>query len=253
MISRNRIDELIKSADEGLNITITLPTHKKGDEVQQDPIRFKNLLNRAEKILKEKNRRQEEIDDLLKQPRLLLDDYRFWNHADRGFAVYINPNEYHQFELPYSLPEKVYVNNHFLVTPLLPMISLEGSYNVLTVGQKNVRLLKCTRTSVQDVTPPDIFRDIREFIDEKPDPHLQFHTRSDRQDPIYFGHGANEEDKNVLVQKYLRGVEESVTRQMKLSGDPLVLVGTEENVSLYRSLNKYPRLLEDAVSRNPGE
>lgn len=252
MISRNTIDELIDSTDNQLNITITLPTHKKGEEVQQDPIRFKNLLTETERRLKEQGVKQEEIESLLKQPRLLLDDLYFWNHADDGMAVYINPSVYRLYKLPYTLPDQVYINRHFLITPILPMISLEGSWNVLALDLKNLRMLWCTRTDVRDDTPKDLLRNIQDFVEEKPRAHLKYHTRAES-DPYYFGHGASEEHKSLTVEKYLRGVEKSVTRQMKESGDPLIIAGSEDNLSIYRSINKYPRLLDTAIQRNPGD
>jgi hypothetical protein len=252
MISRNRIEKLIKQSQD-LNITITLPTHKKGEEVQQDPIRFKNQLNEVEKELKEKGMKESEIDSLLKRPKELLEDLIFWNHGDEGLAVYINKDNFELFELPYSLKEQVYVNDHFLITPLLPMISLDGSYHILGVSQKKVRLLKCNRRNVVDVTPDDIFTSIEEFIEEKPEIQLQFHTGADNEDAMFFGHGGSDEDKKVIVEKYFRGVEESVTRQMKQSNDPLILAGTEEILSIYRSINKYKRLLDSPIFGYAGE
>ncbi len=252
MISRKRIDQLIKQSED-LNITITLPTHRKGEEVQQDPIRFKNQLNQTEKELKEMGLKDSEVESLLKKPKQLLDDLNFWNHGDEGLAVYINRNNFEIFELPYSLKEQIYVNDHFLITPLLPMISLDGTYHILGVSQKKVRLLKCNRRNVVDVTPDDIFTSIEEFIEEKPEIQIQFHTGADNQDAMFFGHGGSDEDKKVIVEKYFRGVEESITRQLKQSSDPLIIAGTEEILSIYRSINKYSRLLDSSIFGYTGE
>jgi len=252
MISRNRIDQLIKQSED-LNITITLPTHRKGEEVQQDPIRFKNQLNQTEKELKEMGLKDSEVESLLKKPKQLLDDLNFWNHGDEGLAVYINRNNFELFELPYSLKEQIYINDHFLITPLLPMISLDGTYHILGVSQKKVRLLKCNRRNVVDVTPDDIFTSIEEFIEEKPEIQIQFHTGADNQDAMFFGHGGSDEDKKVIVEKYFRGVEESITRQIKHSNDPLIIAGTEEILSIYKSINKYKRLLDSSIFGYTGE
>lgn len=252
MVSRNRIEQLIGKT-ENLNISITLPTHKKGEEVQQDPIRFKNLLNKAEKELKDRGLKDAEAASFLEKPRELLEDLNFWNHAEEGMAVFINKKMFELFELPYNLSEQVYVNDHFLITPLLPMISLDGSYHILALSQKNLRLLKCNRKDVIDVTPDDIFTNIEEFIEEKPEIQIQFHTGASNEDAMFFGHGGSEEDKKVIVEKYLRGVEESVTQQVKHVGDPLILAGTEEILPIYRSVNKYKRLLETPIIGYPGE
>lgn len=252
MTSKSKIDELISKTAK-TNITITLPTHKKGEEVQQDPIRYKNLLNEAEKMLRNQELKESEVDALLKEPRKLIQDLSFWNYAEEGLAVYVNEDIFELFPLPYGLKEQAYLQDHFLITPLLPMISLDGTYNILSLSQKDLRLLRCTRKTVKDITPGDIFTNIEEFIEESPQEHLQFHTGAAKDEAVFFGHGGNAEDRKVVVQKYFRGVEESVTAKLKKYNEPLILGGTEEIVSLYRSINNYKRTVEERIKRYPGE
>ncbi|MEX0769493.1 MAG: hypothetical protein WD035_02100 [Balneolaceae bacterium] len=252
MTSKKKIDELLSNTT-ATNLTITLPTHKKGEEVQQDPIRYKNLLSEAEKKLDSRGLKEKEIEDLLKEPRKLIQDLGFWNHAEEGLAIYLNDDIYERFLTPYSLREQVYLNEHFLVTPLLPMISLDGTYNILALSQKGLRLLHCSRNSVRDITPGDIFTNIEDFIEETPQAQLQFHTGAANEDAMFFGHGGGGEDKKVLVQKYLRGVEESVTSKLRKYGEPLILAGTEEIVSLYRAINNYKRTMDERIKRYTGE
>ncbi len=254
MISKQTIQDLVgKTEPNEFNISITMPTHKTGEEVQQDPIRFKNLLKNVEEELESKGMKEDEIKELLKKPSQILDDLHFWNHADEGLAVYMNRSSYELYKLPYPLQERTYINNQFLITPLLPMISLSGTYKILAVSQKNIRMLHCRRDYAADVTPDDIFRSIEEFIEEKPEVQIQLHTGSSREEGMFFGHGGSEEDKKVIVHKYLRGVEESVTRQLNQTMEPMILAGTEEMVSMYRSINKYQRVLDKAILGFPGE
>lgn len=53
MVSEKTISELINQDGE-IFVTITLPTHKKGEESKQDLIRFKNLLAEANQKLAKK-------------------------------------------------------------------------------------------------------------------------------------------------------------------------------------------------------
>lgn len=252
MTSKNKIDELISKTKE-TNLTITLPTHKKGEEVQQDPIRYKNLLNEAEKKLQNQGLKDKEIDNMLSEPRKLIQDLEFWNHAEEGLALFLNEDAYELFYTPYNLRDQVYLNDHFLITPLLPMISLDGTYNILALSQKDLRLLNCSRNSFRDITPGDIFINIEDFIEETPQAQLQFHTGAANEDAMFFGHGGGGEDRKVVAQKYLRGVEESVTARLRKYGEPLILAGTEEIVSLYRSINHYKRTMEERIKRYTGE
>lgn len=245
-MKKETLDQLVQSR-ESMNVTLTLPTFKKGEEVQQNPIRFKNLLNQAESELIGAGLSKQEVESWLKDPRDTLEDPLFWSHTDRGLVLYLNSSTTKLYQLPYELPEQVYVQDHFLITPLIPMISLSGSWSMLAISPKNLRLLRCTRDDVRDHTPKDILTSIDQFLEEKPEMKLQFYSGTNGKQPMFFGHGGGDEGGKLILKKYLHGVEESVTRELKKIDEPLILAGTEEAVSIYRSLNKYNRLLDRTI------
>lgn len=253
MISRKEINELV-SQSEPVNITFTLSTHRTGEEAQQDPIRFRNMITLAEKKLKERGLKPKEIEELLAPARQKLDYQDFWLHAEEGLAVYINSSASHFFKLPYELAEHVYVDDHFMVTPLLPMVSLDGTFNILALSLKNIRLFSCTRELVREITPGDIFTTIEDYVEEMPQAQLQFHTNTTGDEAVYFGHGSGgDENKKIVVQKYMRGVEESVTEKLRNIGGPLILAGTEDILSLYRGLNNYKHTVDSVIKGSPAE
>lgn len=252
MVSERTIRDLINEQGEHL-VTITLPTHQKGEESKQDPIRFKNLLTEAEKKLGEQVNKNGYTEKFLKPARELLDTPMFWSHQKKGLAVYITEDSFHTYKLPYEVDEQVYVNDHFLITPLLPMTSMDGTFTVLAASRKNVRLLRCTRNTVHDITPPGIETSVTDYLEVDPQKQLQFHSGAKGQSAMYFGHNANEEDKMVVVEAFYREIENEVTKMMKDSNDPLILVGLVENTSLYEKLNDYNRLIDEKVNYNPDE
>lgn len=250
MVSEKTIHELINNNGDVL-ITITLPTHKKGEESKQDPIRFKNLLTEAGKKIEEKISKNGAADALLKQARELLDKPLFWSHADKGLAVYISNDLFEVYKLPYEVEEQVFVNDHFMITPLLPMTSMDGSFTVLAVSRQNVRLLRCTRNEELDITPEEIPTSVEDYLEIDPEKQLQFHTGSTGQKAMYFGHNANEEDKKVVVEQFYREIERGITSELKKTGDPLILAGLIENTGLYSNVNTYLRIVENRVKHNP--
>ncbi|MGF1671482.1 MAG: hypothetical protein ACFCU6_13615 [Balneolaceae bacterium] len=252
MISRKTIEELIKFKGKILT-TITLPTHKKGEDAKQDPIRYKNLLNKAASQLSKKGLKEREIQSYLKEAKELLEKPSFWVHVDQGLVVYISESETKIFQLPYSLEEMAYVNDHILITPLLPMISLQGIYNVLAVSRQNVRLLECTRNECKDITPPDLPKSLKEYYDDMPDAQIQFHTGAAGEKAMFFGHGAGKEDDKAVVEQYLGKIENIVTPLLNKKQLPLVIVGLEENISMYKKANAYGRLIDNVVHSNPDE
>lgn len=252
MVSEKTISELINQDGE-LFVTIALPTHKKGEESKQDPIRFKNLLTRASEKITALNSKKINPDKFLKSAREMLDKPIFWSHLDRGLVVYISENFSKVFKLPYEIEEHAYVNDHFLITPLLPMTSLDGTFNILAVSRQKLRLLQCTRNEVSDITPDQISTSINDYLEVDPEKQLQFHSGSRGQKAVYFGHNANEEDKMVVVESFFREVEKEITSLLKETMNPLVLIGLAENLNLYKKINHYKRIVDNSITFNPDE
>lgn len=249
MVSEKTIRELINQKGETF-ITITLPTHEKGEETKQDPIRFKNLLSKVEKQLNDQNTAN---TDMLKPAKELLDKPMFWSHQKSGLAVYITEDSFNFYKLPYEINEQVYVNDHFLITPLLPMTSMDGSFSVLAASRKNVRLLRCTRNIVHDITPPEMERSVSDYLEVDPQKQLQFHSGAKGQSAVYHGHNASEEDKMVVVEAFYREIEKYITKFLNDLNDPLIVVGLVENANLYEQVNSYHRLVENKINYNPDE
>lgn len=252
MVSEKTINQLINKNGNNL-ISIILPTHKTGEQSKQDPIRLKNLLNQVTSTLKEKGLRETEIDQLLSEPRDLLNKPLFWSHADKGLAVYITENFCEVYKLPYEVEEHVYINDHFLITPLLPMTSMDGTFCVLALSRQNLRLLRCTRDDVTDITPADAPKAVSDYLEVEPEKQLQFHTNAAGQSAMFFGHNANEEDKMVIVEQFLREAEKEITSQLRNFNDPLVIIGLKDNIVLYKKVNNYARVVDSFVHANPDE
>ncbi|MDX1586761.1 MAG: hypothetical protein R3222_08450 [Balneolaceae bacterium] len=250
MITRNTILSLIEQAGNP-SISIYLPTHEKGEEVQQDPIRFKNLLKQAEQELKDYEVKQSKIDELLEEPKKLLDQPMFWQHADKGLAVFITEDSFEYFRVPLDFKEQLMVDNHFLITPLIPMITLDGSFTILCLSQKEVRLLRCTRVSVDTIYLEDAPTSMEQFqqydVYEK---SLTAAAGTGRSKTMFHGWGDAAIDNNVL-ENYLKTIENEVTSIMRKRRDPLILAGVDKAMAEYRKVNHYSRLMDQTINGNP--
>lgn len=252
MVSEKEINKLVNRNGSDL-VTITLPTHKTGEESKQDPIRLKNLLSEAVTLLKKNGKKESEAENYLKPVFDLLDKPLFWSHTDRGLAIYLSEGEVDVYKLPYEVDEEVYVHSHHLVTPLLPMLSMDGTFCVLAVSRQEAKLLRCTRNEVRDITPSNTSVSVSDYLEVDPEKQLQFHTGATSQQAMFFGHGASEEDRMVIVEQFFRELEKEVTKVMRERNDPLVLMGLKDNLSVYRKVNNYGRVVEEAVEYNPDE
>jgi len=246
MITRETILNIIEQAEE-TSISIYMPTHKKGEEIQQDPIRLKNLLRDVEIELSESGMKDEEINRLLEEPRKLLDQPQFWQHGDEGLALFASGDYFDYFRVPLDFEDQYLIDNHFLITPLLPMISLEGTYCILVLSRRNVRLLKATREKVAEFNLDDIPTGMEEF--QQYDEYEKSLSTAPGGGGFH-GWGDVEFDQKQ-VENFLKLVENRVTEILRKRNDPLIMAGTDQAVSLYRKVNHYARLLEPVIPGNP--
>lgn len=252
MISESTIHDLIDYESE-ISITLTMPTHKRGEDSKQDPIRLKNLISEATQLII-KNGGNSALAEKLLQPAVnLLGKPLFWSHVEYGLVIYLSNEKFDLHLLPYSVQEQAYVADHFLITPIMPMISMDGSFFVLAVSRQNMRLLHCTRNEAVDVTPIGMPKSVEDYLEVDPEKQLQFHSGSHGQKAVYFGHNANEEDKMVVVEQFFREAERSITDKLNKDGDPLIAIGLSDNLNLYKKINNYSRLMGDMIKTNPNE
>src|SRR5512135_881423 len=137
-------------------VSIFMPTHRKGVDTQQDPIRLKDLLRHAEARLIQNGVRGPEAGELLKAAFGLLDQQDFWQNQSDGLAIFVSPKVFRAYRLPYPFEELVMLNIRFYIKPLLPLLWGDGRFFVLALSQQQVRLLQGTRYSVDEVYLDDI-------------------------------------------------------------------------------------------------
>jgi len=249
MITR---DDILKLAQEEHDacISLYLPTHRMGEEVQQDPIRLKNLLSIAKAQLKEHEVAEQRIDKLLEGPQKLLKKPLFWQHNDKGLALFISEENFDYYRVPHTFQERVMVDDHFLITPLIPMISLEGTFCILALSQKNVRLLKCTRAQVEQIELEEAPTSMEEF--KKFDVYEKNITSAGSGGAAAMFHGWGDGSVETDdVENYLKTVENEVTSILRKRNDPLVLAGIDEALAIYKKVNHYSRMMGQTVTGNP--
>ena len=178
IFDRPDLDNLLKT-QAGPCVSIFLPTERTGREVQQNPIRLKNLLREAEQRLSDLGVRG--ADKITKPAHDLEADSSFWRHQGDGLALFLAPDFAESYTLPVSFADLVVVADHFHLKPLLPMMSAGEHFYVLGLSQKYVKLFRGGRYSVGEVHltgVPASLRDALQYDDREPS--LQSHSGGER-------------------------------------------------------------------------
>lgn len=253
---REEIRALVQNAGD-LCISIYIPTHRAGLETQQDPIRLKNLLNRVQEQLEASGMRTPEAVEMLGPARQLLDDGFFWRDQEDGLALFIAPGFFRSYRVPIHFDELAVVNNQFMINPLFPLLNGDGRFYVLAVSQRQVRLLRCTHYDYEEVELEGVPKSMDDALQlDEASQQGRFHTRVKGTMPtqgesIFRGHGSGVDDSKTGVLRYLIMIDEGLHDCLKEENAPLVVVGVDYVVALYREANTYRHLLKEAVTGNP--
>jgi hypothetical protein len=147
----NKLDvQLLQSIRDYPALTITLPTHRTSPDNKQDPIRVRNLVKQAaERLLAEFPKR--EIEPLLARLEKLAEeiDYRY---ALDGLVLFVNRDFGRKYYLPFSLKERIVVDETFATRDLVFALNRTPRYWVLALSEKPTRLFEAVRDSLTEIS-----------------------------------------------------------------------------------------------------
>jgi hypothetical protein len=263
LIPRADLERLAQRTD-GPSISIYLPTHRTGREVEQDRIRLKNLIDEAEEQLLEAGASAGDVDELLGILKdQVLPQPLFWQHQLEGLSIFRSADLLYVYRLPYSFESVVVVGSDFHIKPLLPLLSKDGQFYLLTLHEDEIHFYQGTRYNLSHVEVEEIPADLEElFAEQDEERPQQWHTDTRtpggapaaRTRPAAFhGHGAIEQHDEVETRKYFRKVDEALNKLMAQEQEvPLVIAGIDDLIPLYEEANTYPYLVEDeGISMDP--
>jgi len=243
------------------SVSIYMPTHPIPIEAEPDPIVLKNLLKSAEESLIAADVRSAEIDSMLAPARALLADSTVWRSGGAGLAVFMAEDTFHAFRSDDSFPELCSVGERFVIRPLLPAFTIGGRFYVLALSQKRIRLLEGSREEVKEIDLAGVPESLAEALKyDDYERQVQFHSRTPagasgkgRRPAIFHGHGGAPDVAKDNVLRYFRLVAKGIHEFLRDDDAPLVLAGVEYLLPIYREVNSYPHLVEQAVLGNPDE
>ena len=259
LLTKADLEQLAERDRPEPHLSLFIPTHAFGAGTQTDPIRWKNLVSRVEQMLGEHGMPAAEIADLLNPAWQLRDDHHAWRYMSDGLALFLRPGWHRMFRVPVGVPEVATFGNRFVVGPLLRIVTGDSHFLVLTVSQRRVRLLEGSLQRVEELELAEVPTSLRDVV-EAPEPRsntMAFPLASGSRGggaAVFYGHGTADDDfKQNQVRSFLRQVADGLGDYLTGHELPMVLVGLDEMVSLYREVNRYPHVIDDVVRRNPDD
>lgn len=196
--------------------------------------------------------------------RELLESVRDWDalFADRqpqgrSVAVLRSSDVFSVTWLDEAVKSRAELGPRFYIRPLLAELTRQKVFYILALSQKDVRLLRCTARSSEEVAlPPHVAAGFEAFMNSaKPD-----HLTEGRAAPgpgagsskgVMFTTSSDREDKGEYLAHFFRQIDRGVEELLRGKTDPVVLVGVEYEIALYRSLHSSLPLSLEAVQGAP--
>jgi hypothetical protein len=245
-------------------VSLYLPTSPLVDNIRANRIAFRDLAREALVQLREAGADKRKIavfeerfdhlaglehdvqdeDKIRKLQRAKPDPFdTFWHYQANGLAVLSTSGLMRMFRLPDAPKPLAEMADRLHLTPLIRAMTSPHDIFVLALAEESVRLIHAfANFPPVRLQIPDLPRNAEEAT-RRP----SFHVRAPRR------RLQNLEGEKVLLQKYVRKVEQAVHGVFAGLNTPLVLAAEEPLASMFRSLNTYPRLADEIIEGNPDQ
>lgn len=238
----------------GPAVSIYMPTHRKGPDVDAQPLRLRAALQQARDLLA-KDDGTSRSDALLGTFEGLVGDDEFWRHQADGLALFASSEFARLYRLPASVPELVVVAPTFHTRPLVEFLQAPERYWVLGLSQKDVRMWEGTVNGLTPVnleTVPTSLREALGFQIEKD--RLSMHSSGGHGNkPMFHGHGAGKDDTKSELEQFFRKVDAGVHTLLSDEIGPIILAAVDYYHPIYRGISKLENLAPEGIVGNIGD
>ncbi len=254
-IGKSEIKELMLRRSD-ICVSIFLPTHRAGKEIEQDPIRLDNLLRRAEKELTSRGTRSPVARDLLAPAYDLARDGYFTRHQSDGLAIFASPDFLRYYQTPIHFAETLSIRRRFYLRPLITMLNAGNRFYVLAVSRKAVRFLQCSEFGVSEIELEGVPKNMQEALGyDDLEARLLFRTvpqaSNNKGVPMFHGHGGGAEADKEFLMNYFHRLRAGLHQYLKDEKAPLVFAGVDYLFPFFKQANIYSNIMSEPIEGNP--
>lgn len=257
-LSEEQFESFIAPVEEDeLVVTLLMPMERRGAETRKNPIVFKNALKEATELLARRDIAHQGCAEILASlDELATPTGEFWQEQEAGLALVIRTTgRLDAFKVPFELDHHIAIGRRPFLAPLLRLLD-PVHVNVLELNLDEIRPFDLTCWELEPATLEGTPLSIDEAMKfDDPEKSLQFRGVSGSVSPhrgggqaAFHGQGVtNDDNRKRKIQRFFEQVDNAVTRQWSGEGRPLLLVGSENVVGIYRQVNHHPNLCEEAI------
>ncbi|MEZ5378801.1 MAG: hypothetical protein R2733_20035 [Acidimicrobiales bacterium] len=242
----------------GHHLSVFMPTHPPGAPARaQDPIRLRQLLDRARDQLVDLGMRRPDAEEFLAPATALVGDAAFWTGAGSGIAVFLDADGLRHYRLAHAPEPRSVIADRFQLRPLVPAVAHSDHYWVLSLSQHDVRLLRGNRAEgLRRIGLGDVPTSLEEALrfDDR-ERQLQSHASSRAGAGgvamTMHGQGGIKDTTDDERTRFCRIVDGYVRPLVEGGTEPIVLAGERRLLDEFRKVCHLDRLAPRDVVGNP--
>ncbi|TWU27660.1 baeRF7 domain-containing protein [Bythopirellula polymerisocia] len=253
--SKEDLSALVERTGPSL-VSLYMPTERTGRQVQQNRIRFKNLINHATTRLQSELTEGNPIWNQIEKLRTWEDDDDWWQHQSDGLAIFLDGKEIRRWRIPENVPTICFCSDKFHVRPLCRLQQNDGRFYLLAVSQNELRMFLGTKSSVNEVPDADLPENLRSALNiDEYQKSLQAHSTSRGGDAMFHGHGGSDPDvkKQDEIKQFFHHINDSLNAFFGTERVPLVFAGVEYLFPIFQDTCDYNALVDEPVRGNPDD
>ncbi|TXK51334.1 hypothetical protein FVR03_03750 [Pontibacter qinzhouensis] len=262
LINKNDIEKLINvqaNTQNALCLSFYLPTHRAGKETLNgvDSLAFKNQIRKAKELLGRHDVPETEITQYLQPAEELLNDSNFWRHQSEGLAVFITKGFSAHYTLPISMPDEVFVLDEFHFTPILPILSQNGRFFILSLFREKTAFYEATIDKIRQIDVSAFMpksmstTDSLKFDVKGHDQNFTHSTTTNNGSNIVHGPGSTKGDEeHERVREFMNDIDNNLWQILHNAHEPLVLAGVDHYCGIYRNITKYKHIVSQNIHLN---
>lgn len=254
MIAFDDLKEL--AGARGPCLSIFQPLRDEFSQVTKADTRLHAAARQADEMLAKKIFDSTAREEFL-SPIFKLAENTDWSGRTGSMVIFRAPDYTKASFWPDTLDMQIHLGEEFFILPLVEGLSAKRDYWVLALNMKHIRLFRGTPDSFAEVElPKGLPRSIEEFGGfDQPDHDLESRSSpgaaGGQTAPVRSGTGTSNEALGRYLHDFFRKIDRTIQPILGNCGDPLILAAVEREIAIYREVNTYSRLLDQAIHGSP--
>lgn len=218
VLRKQDVNDLIDVRADGA-VTVLCPTDRRRPGNAGDPLRFRHLVDQARERLRKGYVKSVALAlmDSLGEAARTVD----WDHPLDGIAVFAVDDRAIRYRVPFTVPERVTVDETFATRDLMRGFTRQTRFRVLVLAEKPARLLEGTGSDLHEVESHG----------------FPLVVEGARGEPLasggYTTHTHQSEEQH---RQFFRRVDEALAEATAGDPLPLVVTGVERDVAFFREV-----------------